>query len=264
MDNYKSIKPSLAEINSWSLNEILKSENLVTMSSLVSAVKLEEFRERVRSQNQSAPSYTALILKAVTGVIKRHPEVNRAIIGPPFFKRIIQFNTFDMNVAVEKKLPNLPGQAYSPTIRDVDKKNVLKITEELKYFANSDETNNRHYALFMRILKYAPWPFAKFIINIPYWFPHLWLRHRGGACWVNSPSKAGADLVFTAWPWPVTFSFGVVQKRPMVKGEVVAAELSIPLLMVFDRRLMGGGPASRIFAEFKKIVETGDAEVFVD
>lgn len=262
MSSYTKIIPGLAEINSWSLDDILEPAHMVTMSSLVSVVKLEEFRERVREQNKRSPSYTALILKAVAGVVKKHPEVNRAILGPPFFRRIIQFDTFDINVAVEKSLPNLPGQAYSPTIRNVDQKSVIEITEELKFYATCDERNDQHFALFMRILKFVPWPLARFIINIPYYFPSMWLHHRGGACWVNSPSKAGADLVFTTWPWPVTFSFGVVQKRPMAKGDVVVAESSVPLLMVFDRRLMGGGPASRIFAEFKRIIETADPEVF--
>lgn len=33
--------------------------------------------------------------------------------------------------------------------------------------------------------------------------------------------------------------------------------LTMPIVMVFDRRIMGGGPAARIFAQFKTILESG-------
>ncbi len=252
----------MADVNSWAMASMLAPENMVNITSLASAAKLNVIRESYRSKNLPAPSYTALVMKAVAGVLKKHPEANRAILGFPFFRRIIQFNNFDINVAVEKKLENIPGQAYAPTIRDVNKKSLNQLTEELKFYAQSDEKSDKHLALFLRILKYIPWPFANIILSLPDKFPHLWERHRGCACWVNAPSKSGADLVFTYWPWPITFSFGVVKKRPMVIDDQVVAETSIPLLMVFDRRLMGGGPAGRIFAEFKRIIEEADPEVF--
>ncbi|MBL7689603.1 MAG: 2-oxo acid dehydrogenase subunit E2 [Bdellovibrionaceae bacterium] len=231
---------------------------MVTMSSLVSARRLEQVRQHYQSHAKEPPSYTALILKAVAAVIRQHPELNRAIIGPPFFRRIVKFDRCDLNVAVEKSLPNIPGHAYAPTIRNVDKKTLAEITTELKYYAQCTEENDRHFALYMRILRYVPWPFAAAILNLPSWIPSLWARHRGGGCWVNAPSKSGADLVFTIWPWPVTFSFGVVKTRPFAVGDDVVAEPTIPLLMVFDRRLMGGGHAGRIFADFRRLIEEAD------
>ncbi|MCB0370174.1 MAG: 2-oxo acid dehydrogenase subunit E2 [Bdellovibrionales bacterium] len=262
MKKYKSIKPSLAEVNSWSLNEVLIPRNMVAMSALVSSEALDNYRKKHATDEGLSPSYTALILKAVYGVLKKYPEANRAIIGPPFFKKIIHFNSYDINVAVEKDLPNIPGQAYAPTIRNVDTKSVLEITKELKFYAQCTEANDRHYSLFMRILRYTPWPFAKWIISLPYWIPSLWQQHKGGACWVNSPSKTGPDLAITAWPWPITFSFGVIKKRALVIDDEVKAVNTIPLIISFDRRLMGGGPAGRIFSEFKRIVEEADPSIY--
>ncbi len=247
--------PSLAETNSWSMNSVMEPKHIVTMSSLACARKLEQLREGYRFRGEEAPSYTALIIKAVSSVIQKHPEINRAIIGPPFLKRVVSFHSSDINVAVEKNLPNIPGHAYAPTIRDVAHKDLSEITEELKFYARCNEKTDRHFALFMRILRYLPWPIATGLLNLPYWFPSLWAKHRGGGCWVNSPSKSGADLVFTVWPWPTTFSFGVVKTRPFVVDDKVVAAPTIPLVIVFDRRLIGGGPAGRIFAEFKRIVE---------
>lgn len=258
MENHKTIIPSLADTNSWSMAHILEPKFMVNMTVLASAAKLESLRELQRSKGLPVPSYTALIMKAVVGALKKHPEANRAILGMPFFRRIVQFNNYDINVAVEKNLKNIPGQAYAPTVRNVDKKSIIQITEELKFYAHSDEKNDKHLSLFLRILKYIPWPFANAILNMPYRFPHLWIRHKGCACWVNAPSKSGADLVFTYWPWPITFSFGIVKKRPFIVEDKVVSETTIPLLMVFDRRLMGGGPAGRFFAEFKRIIEEAD------
>jgi pyruvate/2-oxoglutarate dehydrogenase complex dihydrolipoamide acyltransferase (E2) component len=258
MKTFSIARPSLAETNAWSMNNALEPRHMVTMSSLVNAKRLEQLREDYRSWGDEPPSYTALILKAVSVVIRKHPELNRAIIGPPFFKRIVNFKNYDINVAVEKKLPNIPGHAYAPTIRDIDKKELWEISKELKFYAQCDEQNDRHFALYMRILRNLPWPLAKTILNLPNWFPSLWAKHRGGGCWVNAPSKSGADLVFTIWPWPVTFSFGVVKTRPFIVDDKVVAESTIPLLMVFDRRLMGGGHAGRIFAEFRRLIEEAD------
>jgi hypothetical protein len=135
---------------------------------------------------------------------------------------------------------------------------LAQITQELQELATCDETNNDRYKLFMRILNRVPRPFSLWLINAAYWFPELWAEHRGCACWVNAPSKAGADLVMTTWPWPITFSFGVVRKRPVVINDKVEARLTMPLVMVFDRRIMGGGPAGRIFAQFKEILAKAD------
>lgn len=233
------------------------------MTSLASAKNLSQARENYRSRNLPPPSYTAIIIKAVGLTLKKFPELNRVIIGPPLFRRIVQLECFDINVAVEKNLPHIPGQAYAPCVRNVDQRGILDISAELKFYSTCTEADDKNLKAFMRVLKFAPWPLGKWILNLPCWFASFWIRFRGGACWVNSPSKSGADLVLTTWPWPVTFSFGVVQKRPWVNasGEVVA-ENTIPLVLVFDRRLMGGGPAGRIFAEFKRLIEDADPELF--
>lgn len=257
-----SILPTLSNINAWSMNDIMDPNHMVTMTCLASAKKIDEIRKSYKENGKVSPSYTALIIKATYLLIKRHPKINRAIIGPPFFRRIIQFNNFDINVAVEKDLPNIIGQAYAPTIKNVDKKNVVEITNDLQFFAKCTEENDNNFKLFMNILKFVPYPFAKWLLNLPFWFPFFWIKHKGCACWVNSPAKSGADLIFTVWPWPITFSFGSVKERPWVIDGQLVVESTIPLTMVFDRRLLGGGPAGRFFSEFKKIIEDADCELF--
>ena len=62
-------------------------------------------------------------------------------------------------------------------------------------------------------------------------------------------------MVFATWPWPITFSFGVVKSRPVVVDNKVVARPIMPLVLVFDRRIMGGGPAGRLLARMVEILE---------
>lgn len=252
------IKTSIAEKTFWEMTSSLHPENMVAITSLVAANKLEKIRELYLRNSKLPPSYTSMIIKAAAITMRRHPEANRAILGPPFFKRIYQFKNTDISVAVEKSLPALPGQPYAATIANPLDKTLEDISNNLKHLVTCTEENEPKLKQFMFILKNVPPPLSLLLINAVYWFPSLWLKYRGCASWVNSPAKAGSDLVVTSWPWPVTFSFGKVKKRPMVIDDSVQAVLTIPLLMSFDRRLMGGGPASRVFATFVEIIENAD------
>ncbi|MCM2280770.1 MAG: 2-oxo acid dehydrogenase subunit E2 [Bdellovibrionaceae bacterium] len=256
----QTITVGQAERTSWAMSDEMNPVYMVTMVAEIDASRIDELRARLAVEHGKAPSYTALVMKAAALTLQRHPEANRAILGPWFFRRLIQFSNIDISVAVEKSLPGLPGQAFAGTITNTADRSLGSITGELAELAQCTEDNNEKYRTFMGILRYVPRPFSNWIIRVPTWFASQWKKHRGCACWVNAPSKAGADLVMTTWPWPLTFSFGVVKKRPFVVGDKIEARSTMPLVMVFDRRVMGGGPAGRIFATFKQILETGTLE----
>ena len=254
--------PGQAEATCWGMNDAMEPANMVTMVAEADAAGMERLRAAARASGQgSVPSYTAIVIKAAALTMQRNPQANRAILGPPLLRRLHQFDNIDISVAVEKNLPRLPGQAFAAPIQDTPHKSLAQITDELQALARCDEATDTRYRTWMRILRYVPRPLSLWLINLPYWFASLWVAHRGCACWVNAPSRAGADLVMTTWPWPISFSFGVVRKRPVVVGDAVEARLTMPLVMVFDRRIMGGGPAGRIFAQFKAILEDADREL---
>ena len=251
-----------AEANAWAMNGELRPAHMVTLVAEADATAMESLRERARTRGAVAPSYTALVVKAAALTMRRNPQANRAIIGPPLFRRLWQFRRCDICVAVEKGLPSLPGQPYVSPIRDPDTKSPEAITGELHELAACDEATHPGYRLYMRILRHVPRPISTFLVRLPTLVPRLWVEHRGCAAWVNAPSKAGADLVMTTWPWPISFSFGVVRKRPVVvDDDRVEARLTMPLVMIFDRRIMGGGPGSRLLAQFRQILEHADVEL---
>jgi len=257
MNKYSRIKVSQAEVTSWAMNEKLIPAYMVTMIGEIDATCLEKLRGAAKHEGRSPPSFTALVLKAAALTMKKNPEANRAILGPPFFRRLHQFHNTDISIAIEKNLPYLPGQAHAEPIERAHEKTLEQITSELRDLAQCDESNNPRFRMFMKILKFVPYPVNLWMINSVYWDPSLWVQHRGCAAWVNAPSKSGASLVFATWPWPITFSFGVVKMRPFVVDDKVEARPVMPLVMVFDRRIMGGGPAGRIFSDFMDILKSG-------
>jgi len=259
---YEVLPATRAERNAWSLNKILKPENIVTMTGTVDASQIVAMRDRYRAQFGEAPSFTAIVMKAAGLMMERHPAANRAIIGPPLFRRLIQFNSSDISVAIETNLPCLPGLAFTAPIRGTAAKDLRSISRELRAFTEVSEATSADYASYMKVLKRVPWPLSGWLIHLPHWIPTLWMRYRGCACWVNAPSRAGVDSVAAAFPWPLTFTFGVIKERPFVVDGRVEARQTMPVGMLFDRRIMGGGPASRLFVDFMKclaVAEFSDA-----
>jgi pyruvate/2-oxoglutarate dehydrogenase complex dihydrolipoamide acyltransferase (E2) component len=63
------------------------------------------------------------------------------------------------------------------------------------------------------------------------------------------------DFVIADMLWPLTFTFGQVKPRPIVVGSRVEARRTIPLAMIFDRRIMQGAIAARIFNRYCEILE---------
>ena len=249
---------SRAEATCWAMNATMRPANMVTLVTEADATSLQRLRAAVRDRTGAAPSCTALVIKAAALTLKLHPHANRAILGPPLLRRLYEFDNIDIAVAVEKALPMLPGQAFAAPIRDAVGKSPMQITAELRHLARCDESDDERYRTWMDVLRHVPRPLSLWLINSPNWSAPLWVKYRGCAAWVNAPSRAGVDLVMTTWPWPLTFSFGVIRKRPFVVDDALQARATVPLVMVFDRRIMGGGPAGRLFVDFKRFIE--DAE----
>ncbi len=252
--SHQCLPAGWAERTAWSLNGILVPANMVTMFGEIDASGIERIRSRFREEGNRPPSYTAFVVKAAGLTMKQHPEANRAILGPPFWRRLVQFDSADIAVAIEKHLPYLPGNAFISPLRSADMCSLDELSETLRTLPNVDEKNSEEYRAYMRVLRYVPRPISTWLVHAPHWFPSLWVRYRGCACWVNAPSKAGVDALTTTWPWPITYTFGVVKERPFVVDGAVIARRTMPVGMVFDRRIMGGGPASRLFANFMDIL----------
>ena len=64
-------------------------------------------------------------------------------------------------------------------------------------------------------------------------------------------------MIIPTWPWPLTFAFGSIKSRPVVKDGVVVARNTMRLTLAVDRRLANGAPLAR-FAERVRVLLEGD------
>ncbi len=247
-----------AERTAWEFNKVLTPAHMVTMQSEIDATGVQRLRNAYKKKGLEAPTMTAIVVKAASMTMQAFPDANRAILGMPGFRKLYQFKQTNISVAVEKNLPYLPGQAFATPLQDSLTKPLELLSHELRELAACDETNNEQLRTFFGILRKCPTWLAMILINLPMRIPSLWNKYRGCAAWVNAPSKSGVDTVFTTWPWPITFSFGFVKNRPFAEGNQIESRLTMPLVMVFDRRIMGGGPAGRVFMHFKTLLENAD------
>ena len=249
---YEGRWPTNSQRSFWSLNDQLLGNYSTLMVMEADATQIHQIRVAAKNQGQVAPSITAFLLKAAARTMAIHPYANEAILGPPFLRRLYRFNHTNIAVAIEKT-QDIPGQAMASLIKDPSQQSLAEITLELRRLRDCTPENDAVLRQFNTILRRVPWPLGKLILKLPTYVPSLWVQHRGCAAWVNAPAQAGVDLTVTSWPWPITFSGGVMKERPWTSGGEVTARQTIPLVMAFDRRIMGGGPASRTLRTFKEL-----------
>ncbi|OGF44255.1 MAG: dehydrogenase [Candidatus Firestonebacteria bacterium RIFOXYC2_FULL_39_67] len=245
----------------WTLNEEMQPRNKVTFVREIDASAMEKLREKLLQTSGVKPSFTAIIVKAAAIALSEFPYTNRGIFGPSFFKRLVQFNSYDIAVAVERNVPDAEAVVVVETIYDSNKKTLDAVTQELKGFADVKSESTERWSLFHTLLSRLPVFLSKWILRMPKYSPSLWLKHRGGACFVNSPAKYGIDFLVADMLWPLTVSFGWIKERPfVVKGEL-AVRKTMPLIIVFDRRIMAGAPAAKFFNRLALILENAEEEI---
>lgn len=240
------------------LNVENRSDNKVAMLSELDMSSAIALRARVGEDEGIKPSYTALIAKAVSLALRDNPHANRIPLEWPFRKRIVQLHDIHMTVAVERDKPSIEQAVFAGTIRHTDKKKLIEITRELQDLANATPETNERWRQLKWIVENLPSSLARRLLQIPKWFPSLWIKHRGGSVMISSPAKYGVDIMVGAWPWPLGFSFGLVKERVLaVHGEATVRPTMI-LTMSFDRRLMGGAPAARFFRSVCDLLESAE------
>ena len=257
---YEGRWPTNSQRTFWSLTDQLIQKYSVLMVMEADATQIHQIREEAKSQGKLAPSITAFLLKAAARTMALHPCANEAILGPPFLRRVYRFNNTNIAVAVEKS-HGVPGQAMASVVKDAGQQSLAEITLELRRLRDCTPENDAVLRQLNNILRRVPWPLGKLILRLPTYLPSLWVQHRGCAAWVNAPAQAGVDLTVTSWAWPITFSCGLMKERPWIHRGELTVRRTIPLVMAFDRRIMGGGPASRTLRTFKDLLENAATEL---
>jgi pyruvate/2-oxoglutarate dehydrogenase complex dihydrolipoamide acyltransferase (E2) component len=228
----------------------------VTFTSLVDASALAEAREQVR--HGVKPTYTALVIKAISLALREHPALNRLLLGGLYRFRPVQLHPVDAVVAVER---DQGDTVFATIVRDTDRKPVEDITAELRHMATCADEDEPRLRLFRRLVRWVPGWLCRWLFAMPRWSPAMWRQHRGGSFALTTVGKYGVDAIQAKWPWPLTFTFGEVAKRPMVVDDEVVPRLSFYLTMSWHRQLCNGAPAARFFQRVCQILEEADASL---
>ncbi|KAF0221868.1 MAG: dehydrogenase catalytic domain-containing [Geobacteraceae bacterium] len=245
----------------WTLNDEMRPVYNVTFVREIDATSMGNLRTTVQKTTGIKPSYTTLVVKAAAIALKEFPTANRAILGLSFFKRLVQFNSIDITVAVERNVPGAEAVVLADTIYNIPTKSLEDITKELHELTEADFDSNPRWRLFYSLLSRLPVFITKWLIRLPRYFPGMWTKHRGCACFVNSPAKYGIDFIVADMLWPLTVSFGWIKERPLVVNGELTVRKTMPLIIIFDRRIMAGAPAARFFNRLAEILENAEKEL---
>lgn len=235
----------------------IKSDLKVCMVNQVDMTKAIQFRETTKIFNGTSPSYTALIAKAIEQAVKKHPKVNRELLGLPFLKKVHDFKGVHISVAVERKMDDEENLVYVSTIYDAQKKSSFMIDKELRALTSKPASADKRWNQYFSMLRLLPAQLSAFLVSSCYYSPKMWHQMRGGAFLISSPGKYGVDTLVGGWPWPVSFSFGILKDRPVVINGEVLSRPTLNLSMSFNRCLVAGAPAARFFNEIVTIIENG-------
>ena len=221
--------------------------------------------ERVRDRGRSAalrPTYTAFVAKAVALALLEFPYANRRLFRPlwlPFLSYFQSFRGTDIAVAIERNIEGQAAVAYIEVLRDVHRQTLEELSEQLRAFSSTDVTNSAAVA---RLL--APGhlvPAADRFAHRPSAPPlpeDVAERYRGGAVLISSPAKYGVHGVVAAWTHPLGVTFGLAQKKPIVRNDEVVAAMAFTFAMNWDRRVMAGAQAARFFARICELLQHPD------
>lgn len=241
----------------------IRPQNTAT---LLSEVRLDRI-EKLRASHASVPkpSYTALVARAVAIALHEHPVANRRVMSGWLWRilgrRVQEFKNVDISVAVERNIVDAEGFSFVEVLRNVDHRSLADISKSLAMLVSSDAESSRNWNTIRKLIRIFPVRLVWLVGQMACWIPSIWVEHRGGAVLISSPGKYGAHAILASWPWPIGISFGHVRLRPVVEeGQVIAAPTFF-LTMNFDRRLLAGAPAARLFQRIVQLLETADSQI---
>lgn len=258
---YESIKPDRASRAFWSLNREMNPANKVSFIRYIDCAGIEQLRRYASEKFGFKPSYATIVTKSASLALKEYPYANRLLLDNFFRKRMVQFHNCDITVAVEKNVEQNEAIVLAETIYGVEEKDMKTMQQEVLAMSNPKTDANDRWTLFYNLLTKLPVFLSKLIIGMPKYSVRLWIKHRGGACFVNSPARYGVDFLVADMLWPLTVSYGWAKDRPSVVEGELCVRKTMPLIIIFDRRIMAGVPAAKFFNRLAEILENADEEL---
>ena len=195
----------------------------ITQNDEADITELEKFRKiQVEEAKQQGIRFTLLcfLLKAVVVALKQHPEFNASLAGDG--ESLVLKQYFHIGVAVDT-----PNGLVVPVIRDVDKKGLMELAQEL------GEVSAR-----MRAGKISP------------------ADLQGGCFSISSLGGLGGSHFTPIINAPEVAILGVGKSvtRPVWNGKEFAPRLMLPLSVSYDHRVIDGAQGARFIAFLSSVL----------
>ena len=213
----------LSRIKKKSGNHLIKSWNSiphVTQFDEVNVEQMERFRKHQKERGIKL-SPLVFIMKAIVQVLKRHPNFNASLDENN--ENLILKKFFSIGIAVDT-----PNGLVVPVIRDVGKKSLIELSDELSIISSKAREGN---------LEASEMKGAGFTISS--------LGGIGGTQFtpiINSPEVAILGVSRT-------------QMKPVWNGESFIPTPILPLALSYDHRVIDGAEGARFMAELNHVLK---------
>jgi pyruvate dehydrogenase E2 component (dihydrolipoamide acetyltransferase) len=193
----------------------------VTQHDLADITDLEAFRKQQSEGKGPKLTVTAFVLRACVVALREFPTFNASIdlAGG----RLILKRYYHLGVAVDTE-----GGLLVPVLRDVDKKHVRELAEELNALAQ----RARERKLDSSELK-------------------------GGTFTITNLGGIGGTAFTPIVNWPEVAILGLSRSRlePVVRGGQIVPRLMLPLSLSYDHRVIDGAAAARFTRRLADLLE---------
>ena len=213
----------LSRIKKKSGKHLIKSWNSiphVTQFDEVNVEQMERFRKHQKERGIKL-SPLVFIMKAIVQVLKRHPNFNASLDENN--ENLILKKFYSLGIAVDT-----PNGLVVPVIRDVGKKSLMELSDELSIISSKAREGN---------LEASEMKGAGFTISS--------LGGIGGTQFtpiINSPEVAILGVSRT-------------QMKPVWNGESFIPTPTLPLALSYDHRVIDGAEGARFMAELNQVLK---------
>lgn len=182
----------------------------VTQFDKADITELDKTRKKLSSDSRKL-TITPFLLKVMAEALKKFPQFNASIDMKT--NEIIYKKYFNLGIAVDT-----PRGLIVPVIRDVDKKNVLELTEDLSQMA--ERARNKKTTL---------------------------EEMQGGSMTLTNLGGIGGTFFTPIVNWPEVAILGVSRGgwEPVWENDKFVPRLKLPLSLSYDHRLIDGADGAR-------------------
>ena len=209
------IRKTIAERLSYSHRTIPSA----TLMLEVNMAKLLEFREKLSKKIGRKVSFTAFLAKAVAQALRNNLILNSSVEND----KVNVYEDINISIAIDT-----PKGLVAPAVFNVDKKNILEISDDIKKLTENAESGRLMLAELI-----------------------------GGTFTVTNLGAFRVETFIPIVNPPQTAIIGVGKTRmePVVVDNKVVVKPLTKLSLVFDHRVVDGAPAALFLQEVKYFLE---------